>query len=130
MRPNPLSESMKKQSARVARLNRIPCNPCPYSVQLRVILALRRPSRESQLAGSTSRFDLSQLNRKQNGKTTPSAVRANLDDPPIHIRPIVPASASAKEKNPVGSSHYGMPNIASRLLNRNGFLCGKCQQSG
>ena len=33
----------------------------------------------------------------------PSAVRANSDDPPIHIRPIVPASAGARDKNPVGS---------------------------
>jgi hypothetical protein len=48
-------------------------------------------------------------------------MRANLDDPPIHIRPIVPASAGAKDKNPVGSSHYGTPIIAPRFLNRNGF---------
>jgi hypothetical protein len=38
-------------------------------------------------------------------RRSPSAVRANLDDPPIHIRPIVPASAGAKEKNHVGSGH-------------------------
>jgi hypothetical protein len=70
------------------------------------------------------------MNRNQKGSTTPSAVRANLDDPPIHIRPIVPASAGAKDKNPVGSGHYGTLNIAPRLLNRNGFLCRKCQESG
>ena len=73
---------------------------------------------------------LSRMNRNQKGSTTPSAVRANLDDPPIHIRPIVPASAGAKDKNPVGSGHYGTLNIAPRLLNRNGFLCRKCQESG
>src|SRR5450631_3786317 len=130
------------------------------------------------------------MNRNQKGCTTPSAVRANLDDPPIHIRPIIPASAGAKDKtplgsghygspsialrirpiipasagakdknpvgsghygspsialrirpiipasagakdkNPVGSGHYGSPSIALRLLNRNGFLCRKCQVSG
>ena len=64
------------------------------------------------------------------GKAFPSAVRANLDDPPIHIRPIVPASAGAKDKNPVGSGHYGTLSIAPRWLNRNGFLCRKCQESG
>jgi hypothetical protein len=48
---------------------------------------------------------LSRTSRNQKGKLLPSAVRANLDDPPIHIRPIVPASAGAKEKNHVGSCH-------------------------
>ena len=30
-------------------------------------------------------------------QTHPPAVRANLDDPPIHIRPAIPASAGAKK---------------------------------
>jgi integrase len=41
------------------------------------------------------------------GKDSPSAVRANLDDPPIHIRPIVPAFSGCKAKEPFGSGHYG-----------------------
>src|ERR1017187_2510394 len=74
--------------------------------------------------------NLSRMNRNQKGNTSPSAVRVNLDDPPIRIRPIVPASAGAEDKNPVGSGHYGKPSIAPRRLNRNGFLCRKCQESG
>ena len=35
-------------------------------------------------------------------QTHPPAVRANLDDPPIHIRPGIPASAGAKNKKPCG----------------------------
>jgi hypothetical protein len=53
----------------------------------------------------------------------------NLDDPPMHFRPIVPASAGATDKNPMGSGHYDTPSIASRPLNRNGFHRGKCQES-
>ena len=73
---------------------------------------------------------LSRMNRNQKGKPSPSAVRANLDYPPIHIRPIFPASAGAKRKNPMGSGHYGTTTIAQRLVNRNGFLCRKRQESG
>jgi hypothetical protein len=58
------------------------------------------PPRENQLTGSDSRFDLSRLNRNQKIKTVPSAVRANSDDPPIHMRLIVSASAGAKDTNP------------------------------
>jgi hypothetical protein len=76
------------------------------------------------------RKDLSRTSGNQNGTTSPSAVWANLDDPPIHIRPVVPASAGAEDKNPVGSGHYGMLSIAPRGLNRNGFLCRKCQELG
>jgi hypothetical protein len=70
------------------------------------------------------------MNRSQKGQTDPSAMWANLDDPPIHIRPVVPASAGAVDKNLVGSGHYGKPSIAPGSLNRNGFLCRKCQESG
>src|ERR1019366_5104253 len=79
--------------------------------------------------GPSRRTHLSRMNRNQKGNTSPSAVRENLDDPPIHIRPIVPASAGAEDKNPVGSGHYDKPSIAPRRLNRNGFLCRKCQES-
>jgi hypothetical protein len=37
---------------------------------------------------------------------------------PIHTRPVVPASAGAEDKNPVGSSHYGLPSVAPRFLDR------------
>jgi len=57
-------------------------------------------------------------------------VWANLDDPPIHIRPVVPASAGAEDKNPVGSGHYSILSIAPRGLNCNRFLCRKCQELG
>jgi hypothetical protein len=40
---------------------------------------------------------MSRVNRNQKGKTARSAVRANLDDPPIHIRPLVPALAGEKD---------------------------------
>ena len=56
---------------------------------------------------------------------SPSAVRAILDDPPIHIRPILPAAAGAKDKNLVGSGHYGAWIVASRLLDRKEFLVQK-----
>jgi hypothetical protein len=45
-----------------------------------------------------------------------------LDDPPIHIRPVVPACAGAESKNLVGSSHYGLPIVAPRILDRKGFF--------
>ena len=32
-------------------------------------------------------INLTRRSRNQNGNTFPSAVRANSDDPPIHIRP-------------------------------------------
>jgi hypothetical protein len=86
-----------------------------------------RPYRDSPQSLDTP---LSRTSRNQEGRASPSAVRAMLDDPPIHIRPIVPASAGAKGENPVGSSHYGAPTIAPRLLGRKGFLCRKRQESG
>ena len=57
-------------------------------------------------------------------------MRANLDEPPIHIRPIVSESAGTQDKNPVSSGHYGTAGIASRPLNRNGVHCKKRQESG
>ena len=57
---------------------------------------------------------LTRRSRNQKGKACPVAVRANSDDPPFHIRPMAPASAGAKGKNPVGSGHYGTPSIAPR----------------
>ena len=57
-------------------------------------------------------------------------MRANLDVPPIPTRPIVPASAGANDKNPVGSGHYGTLSIAPRPFNRNGFLRRKREELG
>ena len=52
------------------------------------------------------------------------------DDPTVHLRLMAPASAGEKDKNPVGSSHYGTPNIAPRRLDRNGVLCRKLHGAG
>jgi hypothetical protein len=38
--------------------------------------------------------------------------------------------AGAEDKNPLGSGHYGILSIVPRGLNRNGFLCRKCQELG
>ena len=38
--------------------------------------------------------------RNQKGRRRPSAVRATLDDPPIYIRPTVPAISGCKAKEP------------------------------
>ena len=43
---------------------------------------------------------LSRTSRSQNERRRPSAVRATLDDPPIHIRPTVPAISGCKAKEP------------------------------
>src|SRR5580658_8346235 len=68
---------------------------------------------------------LSRRSRNQQGNASPSAVRANLDDPPIHIRPVCSRISGCEGKNRVGSSHYGTPTIAPRLRDRKGFLRSK-----
>src|SRR5580700_2125042 len=68
---------------------------------------------------------LSRTSRNQEGNASPSAVRANLDDPPIHIRPVCSRISGCEGKNRVGSSHYGTPTIAPRLRDRKGFLRSK-----
>jgi hypothetical protein len=52
-----------------------------------------------------------------------------LDDPPIHIRPVVPANAGAKAKNPVGSTLFSTPMVA--LLRHSGhkILRTCCRES-
>ena len=47
---------------------------------------------------------LSRTSRNQKGRAAPSAVRTNSDDPPIHIRPIIPAISGWKQKNELGSA--------------------------
>jgi len=77
-----------------------------------------------------SDVDLSRTSRNQKGKAYPSAVRAKLDDPPIHIRPVVRASAGVKGKNSLGSGHYGTQTLLACFLDRKGFLRRKRQESG
>src|SRR5690349_491999 len=73
---------------------------------------------------------LSRQSRNQTGVTThyPSAVRAILDDPPIRIRPIFPHRAGAKETNPVGSSHFGIPMMASTMPRSHQILLTTCRE--
>ena len=107
----------------------------PYGSIARLILlylqteAVRTNTPEVELGRSMKswmgRMSLSRTSRNQEGTASPSAVRATLDDPPIRIRPILPASAGAKDKNPVGSGHYGTPSFAPRVLNRKGFFAQK-----
>ena len=73
---------------------------------------------------------MTRLNRNRKGKACPAAMRANSDDPPIHSRPLVLASAGAEDNNPVGSSHDGRLSGAARRLDRKGFLGGQRQRSG
>ena len=65
---------------------------------------------------------LSRRSRNQTGKKHPRPCGQILDDPPIHIRPVVPASAGAEGKNPAGSSHYGLPRLAPRIRDHKGFF--------
>jgi hypothetical protein len=65
---------------------------------------------------------LSRRSRNQTGKAHPRPCGQILDDPPIHIRPVVPASAGAEGKNPAGSSHYGLPRLAPRIRDHKGFF--------
>ncbi len=110
-------------------------NPTGISVQAQPRFSSRfgwrsEVSGHPAAAGGRCQIGLSRPSRNQEGKANPSAVRANSDDPPIYIRPNVPASAGAKDKNPVGSSHYGSRTMASRFFDRKGFLRRKRQQSG
>jgi hypothetical protein len=71
----------------------------PAGQVIRVIAVAR--SDEHQLQMQTGAvLPLSRTSRNQEGEAPPSAVQAIWDDPPIHIRPIVPASAGARDKNP------------------------------
>jgi len=52
----------------------------------------------------------------------PSAVRAILDDPPIHIRPNLPAHCGCRGKEPCGFSHFGVVIIPPRGFDRHQIL--------
>ena len=56
-------------------------------------------------------------------------MRAILDDPPIHIRPVVPANAGAKAKNPVGSTLFSTPIIAFLRHSGHQILRTCCRES-
>jgi hypothetical protein len=62
--------------------------------------------------------------RNQKAKATPAAVRANLDDPPVHIRPTIPAISGCTADEPF---RFGPPRHTqgahSDSFNRNGFFC-------
>ena len=64
-----------------------------------------------------------------NGRRDPSAVQAIFDDPPIRIRPNLPAHAGAKEKNPMGSSHFGTFIISPKVLTHQQILLTSCRES-
>src|SRR6266700_5340503 len=69
---------------------------------------------------------LSRRSRNQTGNyghTHPSAVRAILDDPPIF-----PHKAGARKTNPVGSSHFGIPMIASTVPRSHQILLTTCRE--
>jgi hypothetical protein len=73
---------------------------------------------------------LNRMNRNQIGEANPSAVRADLDDPPIHIRPIVPAISGCKAKEPfrfrpLRRSEGGTTENQSQRI-----FCRKRQESG
>jgi len=58
------------------------------------------------------------------GKKRFSAVRGNLDDPPIHVPQNVPALAGLNEITFVGSSPYGVVIFTQK----NQFASNSCQK--
>jgi hypothetical protein len=84
--------------------------------------------------GGLSTYAVSQIPKpdepEPRRQKSPSAVRAILDDPPIHSRPIVPASAAAKEKNHVGSAIKACQASHHDISIATDFLRRKCQESG
>jgi len=75
------------------------------------------------------------MNRTQKARTEhlgtpkPRLCGQFLDDPPIHIRPGSSRASGCKEKEPVGSSHYGTPIIAPSGASRYEILCEKEHES-
>ena len=63
-----------------------------------------------------------------NGRKQPLAVRP-FEDPPIRIRPNLPAHAGAKEKNPVGSSRFGTFIISPKVFTHQQILLTSCRES-
>jgi hypothetical protein len=59
----------------------------------------RSSASQSPRAASRGKV-LRRTSRHQQAKQPPSAVRVNLDDPPTHIRPIVPAISGCGAKEP------------------------------
>jgi hypothetical protein len=80
----------------------------------------------------SSTLSLSRQSRNQTGdrgRDSASAMRAILDDPPIHMRPDLAAARGAKQTNPVGLGHSGASMIASLVLGRYQILLTSCQES-
>jgi hypothetical protein len=57
-------------------------------------------------------------------------MRANLDDPLIHIRPICSRRRGSKDKNPMGPVLLSTPIIAPTNLDRHQILRNFCHESG
>jgi hypothetical protein len=51
---------------------------------------------------------LSRTSRNQKAKVVLLAVRANLDDPPLHMRPTIAAISGCKTQEPFSSGHRGL----------------------
>ncbi len=64
------------------------------------------------------------------GRHRPSAVRATLDDPPIHIRPTVPAISGCKAKEPFRSRPLRHMQGGTAAFQSQRIFCRKRQESG
>jgi hypothetical protein len=65
---------------------------------------------------------------RDRGHSSASAVRAILDDPPLHIRPDLPV-ARVQSKQTVGLGHSGASMIASLVLGRYQIVLTSRQES-
>jgi hypothetical protein len=65
----------------------------------------------------------------RSGQTDPSAMRANLDDPPIHIRPICSGRRGFERQEPMGSMLLSTPIVAPTNLGRHQILRNFCHES-
>jgi len=64
------------------------------------------------------------------GRRRPSAVRATLDDPPIHIRPTVPAISGCKAKEPFRFRPLRHVQGGTAAFQSQRIFCRKRQESG
>jgi hypothetical protein len=79
---------------------------------------------------SRSWLSLSRTSRNQKGRRRPSAVRATLDDPPIHIRPTVPAISGCKAKEPFRFRPLRHMQNDTAAFQSQRIFCRKRQESG
>ena len=74
---------------------------------------------------------LSRTSRSQKkGRRRPSAVRATLDDPPIHIRPTVPAISGCEAKEPFRFRPLRQMQVGTSTFQSQRIFCRKRQESG